>query len=163
MAACFFINPKKRKMNNLNYYYHTVEDAIAKLGLDPMVTRKQEGQWNLTKGTTPVWIDVFYNRSENRIYFQVAAPVMKMPEMNPGKVALELLELNNQLYGVAFVSNRGNIFIKTIREAEGLDVNEAHAMILRVGNYANSFGKELKAKYPNWVPANFSENNISSN
>ena len=138
-------------MDNLKFYYNIVENAIARIGLDPQVARKGPGKWTITKGQIPVWVNVFFSAQAKRIYFQVAAPVMKMPPQNQGELALELLQLNNQLYGVAFCTNNGNIFIKTIREAEGLDNNEANAMIMRVGNYADQYDDLLKRKYPNWV------------
>lgn len=146
------------KMDNLNYYYNVIENAIAKIGLDPQVARqKQAGQWTITKGKIPVWIYVFYRQQEKRIYFQVVAPVMKMPGTQKGAIAQELLELNNQLFGVAFCTSKGQVFIKTIREAEGLDNNEALSMIMRVGNYADQYDNVLKQKYPSWTQAKFPE------
>lgn len=146
-------------MDNLNFYYNIVENAIAKLGLDPQVARRQQaGKWTITKGKIPVWIDVYYIEREKRIYFQVASPVMKMPGTNNGKIAQELLALNNQLFGVAFCTNKHHVYIKTIREAEGLDMNEAFSMILRVGNYADKYDHVLKQKYPGWVTADFKQN-----
>jgi hypothetical protein len=151
-------------MNNLNYYYNIIENAIAKIGLDPQVARqKRAGQWTITKGKIPVWIDVFHIEKEGRVYFQVASPVMKMPGTDNGALAQELLELNNQLFGVAFSTNKGNVFIRTIREAEGLDINEAYSMIMRVGNYADQYDDILKQKYPGWVQANFQGNTMHHN
>ena len=144
------------KMDSLNFYYNIVENAIAKIGLDPQVARQQQaGKWTITKGKIPVWIDVYYIEREKRIYFQVASPVMKMPGTDNGKLALELLSLNNQLFGVAFCTNNNHVYIKTIREAEGLDMNEALSMIMRVGNYADQYDDVLKKKFPGWVTANF--------
>lgn len=144
------------KMDNLNIFYSIVENALAKIGLAPRVARqKNAGQWTITKGKIPVWIDVFYSHQEKRAYFQVTSPVMKMPTTNRSAIAQELLQLNNQLFGVAFCTKKGQIFIKTIREADGLDSNEALSMILRVGNYADQYDDVLKQKYPGWESANF--------
>ena len=150
-------------MDNLRYYYNIIEQAIAKIGLDPQITRKATGQWTIKKGQIPVWIDVFYSQAHKRAYFQAVSPVMKMPNKNQGALALELLQLNNQFYGVAFTTNQGYIFIKTIREAEGMDMNEALAMILRVGNYADQYDNVLKKKYPDWVQANFQNTSTNQN
>ncbi len=140
-------------MDNLNFYYNIVENAIAKIGLDPQKSRARvAGKWTITKGKIPVWIDVVFHQSEKRIYFQVASPVMKMPQTNVTTVTMDLLETNNYLYGVAFCINKGNVFIKTLREAEGLDMNEAYSMILRVGNYAHQYRKSLNDKYPGRAP-----------
>ena len=141
-------------MINLNFYYRTVESAIAKLGLDPQKARTQNaGKWTITKGEIPVWIDIVYLQNENRVYFQVAAPVFNMTPANQASLALDLLETNNKLFGVAFCSNREKVFIKTLREAEGLDMNEAYAMILRVGNYAAEYRQNLLKKYSGQAPA----------
>ena len=151
-------------MNNLHFYFNTIEKAIEKIGLDPQITRqKNPGQWNLRRGQTSVWVDVYFHQKEKRAYFQVAAPVMKLPGANNGKLALELLALNNQLFGVAFCLINENIYIKTTREAEGLDINEAFSMILRVGNYADHYSQLLKQKFPSWEPANFPQTNANLN
>lgn len=145
-------------MNNLHYYYNVVENAMAKLGLNPQTARqKKAGQWTITKGQIPVWIDIFYYEIEKRIYFQVVAPVMKLPEQNQEKMGMELLAINHQLFGVAFCIHKDQVLLKTIREAEGLDSNEVYAMILRAGNYAEKYKKELAVKYPNWMKANFND------
>ena len=142
-------------MDNLNFYYNIVENAITKIGLDPQKTRAREaGKWSITKANIPVWIEVVFHQSENRAYFQVAAPIMKLPTENWSAITLDLLETNNLLYGVAFCVNKGNVFIKTLREAEGLDLNEAHSMIMRVGNYAEFYRKALQKKYPDRAPIN---------
>jgi len=143
-------------MDNLNYYYNIVENAIAKLGLDPQIARqKRAGHWIITKGQASVWIYIFYQESSKRIYFQVTSPVMKLPKQNKAKLALELLEINNILYGVAFCTNKEQVYIKTIREVEGLDSNEVLSMVTRTGNYCDQYQRELKGKYPEWVRAEF--------
>lgn len=143
-------------MQDLNYYFRIVEEAIAKIGVDPHKARtKTPGEWTLTKGKVHVWISIFYKESEKSTYFQVGSPVMKVPTVNREQFALELLELNNQLFGVAFTRNKENIYIKTLREAEGLDVSEAYAMILRVGNYTDTYDDLLQKKYPNRKPIGF--------
>ena len=120
-------------MQNLMPYLKVVEEAISKIGIAPENARgKNTGQWTLKKGQIPVWIDVYYHQTEKRAYFAVSSPVMKMPEVNREQLAMELLELNNQLFGVAFVRKNENIFIKTVREADGMDVNEAFGVVCRI-------------------------------
>ncbi|MBX2873542.1 MAG: YbjN domain-containing protein [Saprospiraceae bacterium] len=150
-------------MEQLHYYYQVVEKAITKIGLDPTACRKKPGQWSLTKGQIPIWIDVFYLEREKNIYFQVAAPIMKIPQDNAGRLAMDLLQLNNQLFGVAFTANKGHIYLKTLRETEGLDISEANAMILRIGNYADQYDNELKKRYPEWHQATFDSSQINPN
>ena len=156
-AAFLFFKPQKNKtMENLNYYYRIVEEALAKLGLDPQDARlKNPGQWRLSKGKIPVWITVFYREKEKSAYFQVDAPVMKVPQTNRENFALELLSINDRLFGVAFCIYKGNVHLKTLRETEGLDVSEVSSMILRIANYADQYDDILLQKYPDRQPIGF--------
>jgi hypothetical protein len=135
---------------DLQPYYDVVESSITDLGVDPVDCRGENpGQWNLRKGETTVWIDLWYIERENRPYFQVMSPIFKIPTDADTKNRLfeELLSINDTLYGVAFTTYKEWIYIKVIREADGMDKGEAQAMLLRVGNYADHNRTELAAKY----------------
>jgi hypothetical protein len=77
------------------------------------------------------------------------APIFQIPADEAVKTRLfgELLEINDTLYGVAFTMYKDWIYIKVIREADGMDKGEALAMLLRVGNYADQHRQELSTKY----------------
>lgn len=129
-------------------YYDVVEEAIATLGIDPKICRGQEqGQWNLKKGSAPVWIDVIYSEKDKRAYFQVMAPITKVPATNKEKFFEELLEINYVLYSVSFTKYDEGIYMKVIREADGLDVSEAIAAIERIGYYGDFYDDFLQNKY----------------
>jgi hypothetical protein len=135
-------------MENLQYYYDMVETCIRDLGVDPAICRgEQPGQWSLKKGSASVWIDVWHIESEGRGYFQVLAPVMQVPGTNVEAFYQELLELNYTLYGVAFVKFKDWVYVKLIREVDGLEQKEAAATINRVGWYADEYDDKLKVKY----------------
>ena len=135
-------------MENLQYYYDMVDKCISDLGVDPSLCRGEKaGQWSLKKGSASVWIDVWHIDQENRAYFQVLAPVMEVPGQNQQAFFQELLELNYTLYGVAFVKYQNWIYVKLIRECEGLEQKEAAATINRVGGYADEYDDRLKVKY----------------
>lgn len=135
-------------MSDLNVYYNMVETCIRDLGVDPALCRgEQAGQWSLKKGSASVWIDVWHIERENRAYFQVLAPVMQIPTANLQAFYQELLELNYTFYGVAFVKYNDWIYVKVIRETDGLEQKEAAAMINRVGWYADEYDDKLKARY----------------
>lgn len=136
-------------MENLQFYYRIVEEAIAKLGMDPTAVRsKKEGQWALKKGSARVWLDLWHIEKEKRAYFQVIGHIMQVPNSNTDKLFQELLTINHQLYGSAFTIHNNNVWIKVIREVDSLQVNEAHAMIQRVGTYSDHYDDILKRKYP---------------
>lgn len=135
---------------DLQPYYDVVEGCIADLGVNPVDCRGENpGQWNLKKGDTTVWADLWYIEKEDRPYFQVMAPIFQIPADEAVKTRLfgELLEINDTLYGVAFTMYKDWIYIKVIREADGMDKGEALAMLLRVGNYADQHRQELSTKY----------------
>ena len=133
---------------NLQQYYDMVDNIIKSLGVDPAACKSETpGQWNLKKGSAPVWIDVWQVQNEERGYFQVMSPVCQVPVNNQHLFTKELLEINHTLYGVAFTIFKDWAYIKMIREVDGLDQKEAEAMINRVGNYADDWDDKLKAKY----------------
>lgn len=131
-------------------FYDVVEEGIADLGVNPAECRGENpGQWNLKKGDTTVWVDLFYVEKEERPYYQVMSPIFNIPadEVIKNQLFAELLEINDFLYGVAFTVYKDGIFIKIIREADGMDKSESLAMLLRVGNYADQYRQELSPKY----------------
>ena len=135
-------------MANLDPKYKLVETAIARLGVDPAKCRGQKpGQWSLIRGSVKVWLDLWHIEKENRAYFQVMSPVVKIPTEQKEQFYEELLKINDKLFGVAFSLYKENAWIKVIREVDGMDENEAFAMITRVGNYADKYDDELKNKY----------------
>ncbi len=135
---------------NLQPYYQMVEKCISAFGIDPVSCRgEQEGQWNLTRGSASVWVDVWNIDTEQGPlgYFQCMAPVIELPATNVDKFCQELLEINHTLYGVAFTINENWAYIKIIREVEGLEDSEVSATMNRVGFYADDYDDKLKAKY----------------
>ena len=59
----------------------------------------------------------------------------------------EVLEINHKLYGVGFTKFENNIYIKSIRELEGLEHSEVLSTVKRIGYYADDYDDMLKAKY----------------
>jgi len=139
-------------MDSLAYYAQVVEKAIAQIGLNPEDAKIADHKWSLKKGSVSIWVELY--TFQNRPYFQVAAPIMEVPSIRTGELAIELLKLNNDMFGVAFVMHKERIYLKGLREAEGLDVSEAYSIMLRVGNYADKYDDGLKERYPNTTPGN---------
>ncbi|MCH2042788.1 MAG: YbjN domain-containing protein [Saprospiraceae bacterium] len=142
---------------DLSNYYTIVEEAIAKIGLNPVAQRAvdlntqevKQGQWNLQKQDQAIWIDVWYPEREKRGYFQVIAPLLEVPSNISPLFYRDVLEANNELFGVAFAITRNQLIIKVIREAEGMDANEAYNMIMRIGSYATTYRPKFVEKYYN--------------
>jgi len=129
-----------------------VETAIASFGIDPATCRSEKkGQWDLKKGKAQVWIDIWsFDQKDGTHYYyvQVLSPVLNL-DMAKNKPALfeECLGINQQLYGAAFSIMKNWLYLRVIREAEGMDKNEMAAMLNRVGNYSDLEGMEIALKY----------------
>jgi hypothetical protein len=133
---------------NLNDCYSLIERCVAELGIDANQTRGEKpGQWNLKYGSASVWVDVFDSPQNKSSYFQLMAPVIEVPKTGTEAFYKHLLEINFELYGVAFVLKNNYAYIKMIREVEGLDKTEVLAMLNRIGFYADKYDDELKNIY----------------
>ncbi|MCS6833062.1 MAG: YbjN domain-containing protein [Flammeovirgaceae bacterium] len=136
-------------MNDLTPYYQMLEECIAYLGVDPATARTgEEGHWALTKGSALVW--VFLQRlpqNDNEPYFWVISPVATVPDQNKEKFYQELLETNHTLYGSAFTKYDKYIYVKTIREVEGITKEDMLRMLQSVGTYADMYDDVLFSKY----------------
>jgi hypothetical protein len=137
----------------IQYYYNLVEEVLSDYKIDPSTARGQnQGQWNLKLGSANIWVDVFLTKDAQGNptqygYMQVLAYVCDVPVNNQQLFTKELLEVNHQLYSVAFTIFQEKAYIKSIRELEGLDKSEIRAIFDRVGIYANDWDDKLKSKY----------------
>ncbi len=147
-------------MPKLEQYYQTVEQGIAKIGLDPTNFRgAQAGEWTLQRGDYSIWIDLWNDANEQVDYLQVVAPVMQIPEEAEMVLFKELLQINLQLCGVAFCVHGENVVLKATRVAEGLDVEEVYAIIMLVSKYVSNFAPLLLKRYfNNGAPGNAPKN-----
>ena len=140
-------------MEPIQHYYDMVEKVIKEFGVDPSLCRGQQpGQWNMRLGSASVWIDVFQSKDAqgnflNSGYLQIMAPIMNIPSDRQLELYRELLEINHRLYGVGMTVFENGVYIKSIRELEGLDHSEIVATFNRVGRYADDYDDMLKAKY----------------
>ena len=127
-------------------YYRMVEECIRRLGVNPDNCRgDRTGQYNLSKGSASVWIDFFEN--DGRGYYQVVSPVMAIPDSNRDALYHDLLQINDALYGVAFSVYGDWVWLKAIREVDNMDADEAMAILLRIGNYADHYDDYLRQRY----------------
>jgi hypothetical protein len=140
-------------MEAISHYYNMIEEIIRDLGVDPAACRGElAGQWNLKRGSASIWVDVWQTKDKDGNltdygYCQIMAPVIEVPINNQHLFTKELLEINHNLYGVAFTIYKNWAYIKTIRELEGLDKSEAQAMFNRVGSYADEYDDKLRDRY----------------
>jgi len=133
---------------DLKPHFEQVERVIKSLGIDPASCRgDKEGQWNLKKGSANVWIDVFYSENNKNTYFQCMSPVSAIPQNNKIQFYEEVLEIAHKLYGVGMTKYRDGIYVKAIREVNGLDDSEIVSTLNRIGNYADDYDDYFNNKY----------------
>ncbi len=135
-------------MQPIENYYKMVDNIITKLGVDPATCRgEQAGQWNLKKGSASVWVDVWKLQDQDYGYIQIMAPITEIPVNNRDIFLTEVLEINHNLYGVGFTKYKEWLYLKSIRELEGLDEDEIMATFNRIGNYSDEYDDYFKNKY----------------
>jgi hypothetical protein len=135
-------------MEDLNKYYLIVEEGIRLAGVDPELCRSnQEGQWNLKRGETELWVDLWYVEEENHTYFQVMTPLVSIPEENKEAFYRELLDLNYQMIGSHFVTYKDGVYIKITKEAETLTSDELVLILNRIGYYGEVFEEGFIKKF----------------
>ena len=137
---------------DISDFYALIEKAIKAFNLDPVKTRKKEGEWVLYSKGIPFWLYLTYNRSSKEHLFQVSAPVLHMPTENRAAFCEQLMSLNGELIGAAFMEKKGTVYITKVREAVDLDLLEAVRMIERVVNYMNYYQESQKYGLLNWTP-----------
>lgn len=131
-------------------YIELVETSIRALGVDPAACKgEKEGQYNLKKGNATIWIDVFDSQINKQPYFQVMSPLIQIPNSNQPAFFQDLLEINYEIYGVAMVKFKDWIYVKTIRECDGLDQQEVDKALDRVAFYSDDYFNKLSFKYKN--------------
>jgi hypothetical protein len=126
-----------------------VEQSIRELRVDPIACRGQkEGQWTLKYKDSNVWIDVFnYPEKPERYYFQVMSPLCEMVDRRKEEFAINLLEINYNLYGCAICKKDNWLYVLSLREAQGLDQSEIDATIDRVAIYSSDYWSKLSFKF----------------
>ncbi len=141
-------------MENLSTYHAIIEAALQALNISPATARGQQpGQWNLQHGSAQVWIDCWHIERQGRAYYQVMSPVMELPGENQAHLMEELLHLNDKLFGVAFSLYKGLVWMKSIRECQGMDADEAQNILARIATYADMYDDYLIAKYGGRKPS----------
>lgn len=136
---------------HISEYYKIIEEAIKRLGVDPIKARTKTGRWALLKGKHSVWVYVTPQKENlSQHYCQVSAPIMKTPTKDKGAFFQQLLKLNSQLLGAAFVEHLGVIYISAIRETNDISIRETILMINRVGAFSHFYHKHKQQGILDW-------------
>ena len=138
-------------MSAIQSYYEMMENVIRNLGVDPAACREAEtaGQWNMKRGSVNVWIDIFPAKNDTGLagYLQIMSPICEVPTNNTEAFYAEVLETSHDMYAVGFTKYDNWIYVKTIRELDGIDESEMSSMLNRVGYYGDLYDDHFKNKY----------------
>jgi len=146
---------KPRTESNLRRYHAVVEQALANLGVNPPdCVGDVPGSWLVRKGSASLTVEVYEHEQTQVVYCRVYCPIMQIPEKGTSELFCELLELNMDYVGITFGINSGWVYLKSDREADGMDVNELYYMVTRIGNLSDHYDDILQEKYQTGDPAN---------
>lgn len=134
---------------DISPYYFIVENALRELGVEPGDCKgEMEGSWNLAYGELTLGIDLWeVPEQDDKIVFQVQAPVLKIAENAPAGFYKDVLGINFVLYAVAFAAVDGTLYLKTMRDAADMKHADVVSSIEHAGFYAEHYQKELLSKY----------------
>lgn len=140
--------PQPSHESNLRRYHAIAEQALANLGVNPSeCIGDQPGSWTVRKGSARLTVEVYQHDQTRVVYCRVYCPIMQIPEQRLHELYRELLDLNMDYVGVTFGTSNGWVYLKSDREADGMDVSELYYMITRVGNLSDHYDDILQDKY----------------
>lgn len=130
-------------MPNMTDYQHIVNAAIKKLGLSSEKCQTTDTVWEIKRGSVTIVLELF--KANNRTYFKVQALIAYLPNEQSTDFYKKLLLHNHDFNGFGFTLNDSIIYLKAVRDALGMDMNEAFVLITKVGNHADKFDDEIQS------------------
>lgn len=101
--------------------------------------------WRFQRGSAVVQVYVVEN--DQRGYFQVFAPILHLPASGLLPIYRRMLELNLKLTSAALGVHNDIVYVFSERLIDGLDSDEANAMINLVSGYADDLDNKLVAEF----------------
>ena len=147
-------------MTLLNYYA-IVEDALRVVGIEPEEARcANEGEWQLQKGESEIYIDLWVPENVNQWQYYVAenpepilqimVPIGSLQTITNRELLMaDLLQLNAQLYYGAFIYNpqQNMVALQYKRLATGINQREVLEPVNALGYYAENLSIMLKERF----------------
>jgi len=139
-----FSGRKRTGGGSLEAYAATVEQILAKLGIDPAQSRLASEQgyaWSFRRGSAN--IEIYVSQQGDRGYLQVLAPIMHLPSAGLLPLYRRLLELNLQLTNAALGVYLDVVYVFYERLVDGLDTVEVDTIVGNVAHYADELDNML--------------------
>lgn len=126
-------------------YYEMVESCIQDMGIKPEKSRGiNSGQWDIFKGNAHIIIEIISKKNEES-FLQCLAPIIKIPKNNVYNYYEEVLKKKKLSFNASLTKLNNWIYVKSIREIEGIDKKEMNTIINKTG----AFAEELEELYKN--------------
>lgn len=128
-----------------------VEDAIRRLGLDPVEANipgdHATRAYALRRGSARIVVAIHANQSGGGT-LRVLAPCVRIGEGDPVALFRHVLEMNaRELVGAAFGVFGDEVVVVTERSVEDLDASEVDGAIRTVGRVADRHDDSLAARF----------------
>ena len=143
-----FFNRNQPQAGGLQGYAGVVESILSSAGVDVMSARMQTETgygWTFVRGSAT--IEVYVSEQDGVGYFQALSPIIHLPANGLLPLYRRLLELNLQLTNAAIGIHEDKVYVFSERPLDGLDGNEANAIINLVSGYADDLDDKLIAEF----------------
>jgi len=128
---------------------HAIENALESIGIRPYDVINPEGtRWSFTYKNSNIMIDVFAFAETPDVHnIQIVSTLCKMVEGRKEEFAIDLLEINYNLFGCGICKVGDWIYILHLRTAAGLGSKELVENIEQVAHYSLDYWNKLSFKY----------------
>ena len=143
-----FSGRKYQKTKSLEHYADTVDGILVELGIDLADARLDTEQgfgWSFRRGTAI--IEIYISEQDNEGYLQILAPIFILPDTGLLALYRRLLELNLQLTNAALGIYYDVVYVFNERSLQGLDADDANAIITQVAGYADDLDNTLVEEF----------------
>ena len=128
---------------------HIIEKSLESFGINSYDVIDSNGsRWNFSYKNSNVMIDVFaYPETPDLYHIQVISPISKMVDRKKEEFAIDLLEINFNLFGCGICKLNEWIYILHLRSVEGVTTDELIRTIERIAFYSIDYWNKLSFKY----------------
>jgi hypothetical protein len=141
-------NTRPLKPLTMQDYVPIIDSVLQEMNIDPNSNRTVvEGGfgWRFKRGS--VQVNVMLTQSEDRMYFQVYAPILYLPATGILAMYRRMLEMNLKLTSAALGLYNDTVYVFSERFLHGMDREEAKALIDTVSQYADDLDNKLAGDF----------------
>lgn len=128
---------------------HVIEKSLESFGINSYDVIDPNGsRWSFSYKNSNVIIDVFaYPDTPDLYHIQVISPLCKLVDRKKEEFAIDLLEINFNLFGCGICKINEWMYVLHLRSVEGITNDELVRTIERVAHYSIDYWNKLSFKY----------------